>query len=318
MAFSSTGSVLRGDINTLLVEGLDEENLLIGEKVAPVYESGVQQGQYPKFRLSLGELLNNDVTSRNAGATYGRIQRAYEVGTFNTIDRGLEEVVDDAYARNISRFFDGELAAARMTKLQVRLGHEQRVASALFNTTNFGTATNSAVAYTEALIATIDFPRDVTDAINALALRGVVPNAMVMSQPVFTRLRRSTIMQNYIRGNRPSDSQILTSPSDMAQAFNIQNVFVGPAGINSKKKGQTYSGTGLWNNTYVWIGNIKSGDFMNGGALRTIVWNQEGGIWVTESYREEQRRSNVVRVRQNTDEVAVDTNAGYLIATQYS
>ncbi len=318
MAFSSTGSVLRGDINTLLTEGVDAENMLIGEQVCPVFESEVQQGQYPIFKLGLGELLNNDVGTRTPGATYGRITRAYNVGTFDCLDRGLEEVVDDGYSSNVGRFFDAEVAAARQTKLQVRLGHEKRVAAALMNTTNFGNATNSNVAYTEALIATINVPLDVLAGIDSIKQRGVMPNALVMSDQVFNRIRRSTILQNYMRGNRPSDSLILLTPDMMAQSLGLEKVYVGASGINANKKGQAYSGSALWGNTYMFLGKIASGDFMNGGALRTIVWNKEGGIWVTESYREEFRRSNVIRVRQNTQEAAIDLNAGYLIATQYS
>ncbi len=318
MAFSSAGATLRGDINTLLTEGTDADKFLIGEKVAPVYESPVQQGQYPKFQLALGELLNNDAGTRTPGASYGRVKRAYTSDTFDCLDRGLEEVVDDAYARNVSRFFDAEVAAAKQTLLQIKLGHEYRVAAMFQNTTNFGTAVNSNVAYTEALLTTINFPLDVLAAYDALAARGVIPNTIIMSNPVFNRLRRSTILQNYVRGNRPTDSNLLLRPEDLAAALNIENIYVGYSAINSKQKGQPFSGTPIWNNTYVWVGKTASGDFMNGGAARTIVWNQEGGIWVTESYREEQKRSNIVRVRQNTSEKAIDTNAGYLIATQYS
>jgi hypothetical protein len=39
---------------------------------------------------------------------------------------------------------------------------------------------------------------------------------------------------------------------------------------------------------------------------------------VTETYRNETRRSNIVRVRQNTTEKIVDATQGTLITTQYS
>jgi hypothetical protein len=56
----------------------------------------------------------------------------------------------------------------------------------------------------------------------------------------------------------------------------------------------------------------------DGGAGFTLVWNAEGGIFVSETYRDEKRRSNMVRVRQNTTEKVINANAGTLITTQWS
>ena len=55
-----------------------------------------------------------------------------------------------------------------------------------------------------------------------------------------------------------------------------------------------------------------------GGAGFTLYWNQDGGLYTSETYRNEGRRSNMVRVRQNTAEKVVDATAGTLITTQYS
>lgn len=321
MASSDAGAVLRADINVLVEEASAATTNLIGSRILPPFPVDQKEGQYPVFKKGKGELLNNDVGVRTPSSSYGRVTRHYENDTYTCVDRGLEEEVDDTYRRDVARYFDAESTAAKHVMQQVMLGHEVRVAAAVMSTGNFGAATNSAVAYTEGNIATINFPRDVFDAIERVADNGEEPNTIVMSSTVFNRLRRATLTQNFLRGNRPQDSNLNVTPSALAEAFaeqGIQQILIGRARINGAKKGQAYSASAVWGTTYVWVGKVSSGDFGNQGAGRTLVWNAEGGLWVTETYREESKRSDIVRVRQNTAEKIIDGEAGTLIATQWA
>ena len=321
MAQSDSGAVLRADINVLVEEASEATSNNIGIQCLPAFGVDEKAGQYPVFKKGKGELLNDDTTERTESGSYGRVRRTYEEDNYTCVDRGLEEEVDDTYVKNVSRYFDAESTAAKHVMQQVMLGHEIRSAAAIFNTTNFGAGTNSAVAYTEANIATIDFPQDVFAAVERLHNNAESPNTIVMSSTVFNRLRRATLTQNFIRGNRPTDSTLNVTPSALASAFaeqGIEQILVGRARKNGAKKGQAYSAENVWNNTYCWIGKVASGDFSNQGAGRTLTWNKEGGLWVTESYREEAIRSDVMRVRQNTAEKIIDGAAGTLLTTQYS
>ncbi len=317
MANPDAAAILRADINTVLLEAMAADQLFIGQRVFPVYESGAKDGQFPKFRLGKGELLNDDATVRTPTGAYGRVYRTYENDNFACLDRGLEELVDDSYKADVARFFDAEIVAGKQVLTQMMLSLEVRIAAEVMSATNF-TATAAAVAYTEANIATINFVKDVLDAKGRLEDKGVIANSIVVSRAVWDRVRRSTLLQNYVRGNRPTDSTLLLRPDDVAGVFDLQQLLVGRAPKNAAKKGQAYSSTPIWGNTYVWVGNIASGDFMNGGAGRTIVWNRDSEIFTTETYRDERRRSDVVRVRHHTDEKVVDTTAGELITTSYA
>ena len=321
MAQSSAAAVLRADINVMLEEASEATNHLIGHRALPPFEVDEQDSQYPVFKKAKGELLNDDVTLRKPEAAYGRVHRTYENDTYSCKDRGLEEAIDDTYSKNVARYYDAEVTAAKHVMQQVMLGHEVRAAAAIMSTSNFGAATSAAVNYTEALIATINLPRDVFDACERLADNGESPNTIIMSSAVFNRVRRATLTQNFIRGNRPTDSTLNVTPSALSSAFaesGIEQVLVGRARTNSGKKGQSYSASSVWGNTYIWVGKVASGDFGNQGAGRTLVWNKEGGLWVTETYREEAIRSDIVRVRQNTAEKIIDGSAGTLIETNFS
>jgi hypothetical protein len=189
------------------------------------------------------------------------------------------------------------------------------------NTTNFGAATNSSVAYTVANLATISFVADVLAAIERVNDNGGQANTIVMSSTVMNRVKLGTLVQNFVRGSRPSDATLNVNAATLAGAFadnGITQVLVGRSRVNSAKKGQSYSASSVWGNTYIWVGDVRLGDVGMGGAGRTLVWNEDGGLFTTETYRDEGRRSNMVRVRQNTDEVIVDSTAGTLIGTQYS
>lgn len=320
MASIASAAVLRQDINTVLLEGSSVDQMFIGLDVFPVYGSEAKDGQYPKFKLANGELLNDDATTRRPTGAYNRVERVYDYDTFSTQDRGLEELVDDTYIKDVARFYAAELTAAKQVYRQVRIGHERRVAAALMNSSNF-TATGAAVAYTEANIATIDLVKDVSGACSRLVNKGVIPNTIVMSNNVFERVSRSTLLRDYLRGSMASDAKKLATAADITAVFagrGITQTLIGKLPYNTGKKGAAYSAAQVWGDSYIWIGKVAGGDFMEGGAGRTIVWNPEGQVLVTETYRLEERRSNVVRVRQHTAETIIDGTAGELITTSYS
>lgn len=318
--YATSGAILRADINSFVEQAAGADKMFIGEQVLPVYSSDVRDGQYPRFNIQAGELLNGDVSTRAPSGSYSRVSREWTYDTFACIDRGIEEPVDDVMKSDLSRFFDSEVNAAKWCLRRIKTAHEIRAAALLMNAGTFS-ATSAAVTYTQAHVTdgSLDFVADVLGAIATLNGRGVVPNAIVMSNNIYTRVRNSTKLQNYVRGNRPSDATLNIGPVDMAKAFGLDNVFVGMAVKNvAKKLAAAASLSQVWGDTYFWVGQIAAGDLLAGGAGRTIVWNKEGGIWVTETYREEAIRSDIVRVRQHTCEKIIDSNAGQLITTSYA
>lgn len=316
---STNNAVIRADINTFVEEVSAVDKLFIGAQVCPLWSVDTKDGQYPKFKVAEAELLNAESTVRNPGGSYGRVIRDFDLDTYGTVDRGLEELVDDVAKADASRFFDMEVQASKFVLRSMMLAHELRVSQLYMNASNFD-ATAALVSYTEAHVAdgTLDFVGDVLNAIQRLTDRGYAPNAIIMSSNVLTRVRRTTKLQNFIRGSRPSDSELLITSKMIGDAFEIPNVYVGKIPYNTAKKGKAASLSPVWGNGYIWIGQIEAGDPYAGGAGRTLVWNKEGGLWVTETYRDEARRSNVVRVRHHTSEKVIDANSATLITTSYA
>jgi hypothetical protein len=317
----TSGATIRADINAVVTEAAGADSFFIGAKAMPAFMVDAKSGTYPKLQIAAGELLTPGATERSRGGSYGEVSRQWTTDTYDCVDRGLEEPVDDTDQKDMSRFFNLEATTAKLVMRNLMLAHEVRAAAALINATTFGAGTNSATAYTEANIATISFVADVLAAIERVRDNGAVPNTIVMSSTVYNRIRRGTLTVNFVQGSVGKGSEV--TESTLAQAFadeGIKQVLVGRARYNTAKKGQAKSVSNIWGNTYVWVGTVNQNamSLQDGGAGFTLVWNAEGGLWVSETYRDERRRSNIVRVRQNTTEKVVDATAGTLITTQYS
>ena len=332
------GATIRGDLNTQVVQAQSILDMFIGLRVAPLYGAETKSGEYPKFEIGGAQLLDPHASDRQQGGSYNEVTRQHATDTYNCQDRGLVERVDDSYREDVSRFFDAEVNAARMTLQNVLLTHERRVANITFDPTAFN-ATSAATAYTGTNLATSDPALDILEAIEKLEDSGCVPNSIVIPSRIMSYIGRSTRFQNFAKQyGLLAPGQAVITPSSLVAAFQdrgIQQVLVGKGAFNSAKNRSSVSLTPIWGQRYIWIGKlpvqaptladaegqtafgISPFDSM-GGAMRTFAWNAEGGAIVTETYRDDDRRSEIVRVRQFTDEKVIDSRAGQLIDTGFT
>lgn len=321
--YPNAGATIRSDINLVVEQAYRADELLIGSQVMPPMPVAEKSGTFLKIEIAGGALMDAVATERARSGSYGRITRKWTTDNYDCADRGLEEAVDDTDVKDLRRFFNAEATAAKLTMRNVKLAHEVRVAAAIFNTGNFGAATNSTVAYTDANLATIDAPADILAAIERVTDNGQAPDTIVIPGQVFNRLKLSAKLQAWVRGSLHSERDSPITAQAIADSFRdhgIKRVLLGRGKHNTGKKGAAASISQIWPNTHMWVGvtNANAIDTRDGGAGFTMYWNAEGGLFVSETYRSEQHRSNMVRVRQNTTEKVVDGTAGTLIATQYA
>lgn len=315
--YLNSAATIRHDLNVFAEEASHADDYYIAQKLMPVYESDVKSGTYPKIRMAGGELLKAESTKRGPTGSYNEVGRKIETDTFDCVDRGLEERIDDSIVNDMSRYFDVEVLTTKLLTRAVMLDYEIRVADLIMNSSTF-TATNSSVAYSEANLATIDFTKDLFDAKERLTRKGVVPNTVVMSDHIFNRLRRTLKLQTFLYGTIGQGTAYrLVNAQDVGNALGIPNVIIAAATKDTANKGQAATLTPVWGNAYIFIGYVAGGDFSAMGIGRTIVWvNDSPGMFVTESYRDEKRRGDMVRVRNHTAEKIIDATAGELITTQ--
>ena len=316
MAYNTSDSTPRIDISTLLMEAVHQEKHYVASSLLPVYGSEREVGRYPKFRIGKGELLKKESQKRGATGTYNESEEQFEWDSYQTVEYGHEKRVDDVVRKQMRDFFDSDMVTAKFCMNKLMLDYEVEAAAAIMDPSVF-TASAAGTAYTEANLATMDFPADLNATIEALTLNGEEPNTMVISLSVYNRLKRSKLLQTYLYGhlNTTQGGSNIT-PTLVAEAFGIPNIVIAKKSYDNAIKGKT-NVVPVWGNSYIWLGEVQGGDFMNGGCGRTIIWDadSEGGLFTTDQYREEKRRGDMIRVRSNRVIKIVNPNSGRLIGT---
>ena len=324
MPYTNAQATPRADIYALVQQAnTDFNKLFIADLVLPVKSEDARRGIYMKANLANAELLNADALPREGGAGYNRVNRRFDTDTYDCQEYGLESVVDDAYEAEVERFMNLEATEAMLLERSLKISYEARVAAAIFNTTTFGTGATPVASYTAAAVAagTIDVTADVDAAKTVLLKRGILANAVVMSQDIYNRIRRTSLLQNQVYGVVPrvAGQRALPNEQDIANALGVENLFVGKAPYNTANKAATYSGSFIWNSTNIWVGQVQGGEYTAGGVGRTISWTKDSvGLFTPETYRSDERRSNVIRVRQNVAEKIIDSTAGEIVTVNVS
>jgi hypothetical protein len=312
--YRNSDAIIRPELSAVVEEAAAADAYFIALKVFPVYSSTKKTGEFMKITKAASESLKKNITERAQKGPYGRVDRTYEKDNFACVDRGLEELLDDAVTAELADFFSTEQVTSKLLLRSIMLDHEIRVAAEVMNASNFDNV-NGAVAYTEANLATINFPLDIQTALKRVMKRGELVNTMVLNRDIFDLIRRSTLMASFLFGPLGGGQQITADM--LGKAFGIPNVLIGDATYDSSKKGQTAAPVYIWSPSYIWIGNVQGGGFEAGGAGRTVVWTGDAAsIFVTETYRSETNRSDVIRVRTHTDEKVISAPSGTLIGTQ--
>lgn len=322
--YSQGNAILRADLRGVVEEAFNQGALYIGPKVMPPIGVPNSAGQYPKIDKNGGNFLRNETKRRGRGADYPRMRRSWGSDTYTTLEYGVEVPIDDSDEKDLSRFFSLESTETRRTYEQVQMAHELRVATKTFDPTVWNLIT-SATAYTAANLATFDIGYDIDLAKAEIQNRGENSQnlTVVMSYANFLRARASTRLQNRIRGTISTDSQLVLSVEALAQALEVKEVLIGRAQYDTSKQGASaVSLSPIWSNSYIWIGNVNPATgpegLFSGGAGYTLFWEQDSALFQVEQYREDKIRSNIIRVRQDTDEKVVLATAGELLVTQYS
>lgn len=300
------------------------DNKFIADLIFPTYPVQTATGEYMVIKRGKGQLLSRpggtttatDPLARAPGTAYREMTRTEEKDSWSTVDRGLVEPIDDKLLQNVKRFFDKEQSTAKLLMRAMRISRESRVAAALFNETNLGTAIDSSVLFTQANIATIDFAELLKEAKRVIEKRGEDANTLVISNTMWDLVTGSTKLRQFFFGDSGGNAMITREM--VAQKFELGQILVGKASFDTTKVGAIATDATLqwtWNDTYFAVLNVQSGAPENGGLGRTFALEEmtDGQTFITESWRDENIRATKIRVRQDDDTKFVNENAGVLV-----
>ena len=308
-------TVQRPDLGAIAFEYMLEASQrgFIGLDIFPIFESMEQSADYPVIPLEA--LLKMPDTSRSAKGNYNRGSWKFETDTFKCREHGIEEPVEDSEAKLYARFFDAEEIAVKRAVDIILRAQEGRIRTIAQNTSNFS---NAAVTTEWDISATCTPRSDVFTAKEAMRTgAGVTPNVGACSKTVFNNLLLAAEVLEALKYTNPFEmGGEEQQAAQLAKYLGLDKLLVAGAQYDSSKQGQTAVLADLWDDEYFSLFRVSGGgtDLREPVVGRTFLWTDDSpSNTVVESYREEQTRSDIFRVRHNVDEEIIYVGAGYIL-----
>jgi hypothetical protein len=211
------------------------------------------------------------------------------------------------------RYFDAEMIATEICVDTILRGHEKRVIALLeANALTSGVTTEWDTAATATPRANIETGREAMR-----AAYGILPNAIAMGYKVFRNVLNTAEIKSALQYTNPIEMGSEEAQRRILSQYFGLDVLVSSGQRDSAKKGQAFSLADLMNDEYVHlIRRSTGGDRLREPVFgRTFLWFADAPqSVVVESYREEERRSTIIRARQNVDEAIIFAGAAYKLS----
>lgn len=217
-------------------------------------------------------------------------------------------------------WLDVELIATNRAQNAVLMNAETRISAAIFNATTWTGAGLTTVITNEWDDAALAVPlTDVEAAIRKVYdASGLMPNALILNWRAYRNLRNTVQIIDRIKYSGFMDTRAGAITNEaMAQVFDLDMIIVAGGTFNAAKEGQAADPTVMWSDEYAMVAKIAtSNDFREPCIGRTFHWAGDGSEadGRVESYREEQTRSEIIRVRHEVDEIVLYPEAGHLLS----
>lgn len=295
--------VYRPDLGVVVMEGLTvDKSGFIGLQIMPAFPVTDSAGVFPVIPAEA--LMKIPDTKRAPRGVYNRSDVEYEEGRYSCSEQGHEEPADDTERKLLDSRIPGATDMVAMQRgLRIILGaQERRIAAKIFNESNF-TAHAVSNEWDDATNATPI--TDVRDGISAFRLQcGYIPDALVINYSVFQNLKQCAQIIDRLKYTFPGIDINRMNSSQLAAIFDVPQVIVGGGIYDSADKGQVKSLTDIWSGEYAALVKIGRGmDITEPCIGRTFIYESDSPENpIVETYREEQIRSDIYRVRHTVDE----------------
>lgn len=317
---TSSLATQRPDLASFLEFDLESEKSgFIASQVFPVIDVMSQAGNFGKIPIE--QLLQTRDTKRAPGSGYARGSFTFLPATYATEEHGAEEPVDDREAKMYREYFQAEQISTARAFSAVLRNQEQRVASAVFNTSTWtGSSLTTSVGTPWSTIATAVPITNVEAAVQKVYDNsGLKANALVVNWKVFRNLRNCSQIIDRINASgagSPSKASDVTTQM-LSQVFDLDYVIVAGTSKNTAAEGQSASISQIWSSSYAMVCRVSTSADMRDPCIgRIFHWSEDGSSigGTVESYRDETVRGDVIRVRHDVDEVVLYPEAGHLLS----
>lgn len=264
--------------------------------------------------ISREALLRDATLVRAAGDNYNRDDFDVEDISYNCVEYGQEHQIDDGVRELFASDFDAEEAAMKICAQRLLREQDKRIAALLQNTNTFtGTALTTDNSGTPWSTAGTDIIGQVLDACEKVRQNtGLLPDAVIMNRVNLLYCAKNTAIKSAIQYTGIPTLEALTRA--LAGLFGVERVIVAGAVRNSAAEGATFTFANVWSSTYVHVLKRSTGSIVDPGLGRTLLWESDAPENENvQIYREEQTRSDVVRVRHHVHEKLFDPYFAHMI-----
>ncbi len=318
MVYQNATAAPREELTDVIMEGVTDFSEFQGLALLPPKPMNLPTGHVPKITIAKGDLMRATTRNRAPGTNFTRWQSAIDDYSLTLVQVSEEVQLPDEQTLLYEDYFAFESVYATEAGNRLRRSHELDSEAAIFNTNNFD-ATNSLTAWTVANKASMTPIEDILAAIRLVKGRGERPNTIQISGKIFDVLRLCAEMVSFVAGSVNPGAKVTVNTIQLAfAAHGIEQVLVGDGFVNQSEPNTANSINQIWPNTYAFVGNCQTGELRAGGVGRTFYWEKEGPIFNASSYRDEPKKSNIIRAMKTTLCGITNSRAGTLITTQFS
>jgi len=319
MAIMPSGAALRRDLAAFVAQHARDSSKYIGNLVMPYFEVDDEANTFKKLSVDSTSRLPDDSYSTKAGAN--RDDFELEEDNYTTKPRAFEgQLTDPDRARFAASGMDGEAVVAGRAYDVIAAREELRVASALFNTTNFPLSGTTGATVSNAWSSSSGDPY--LDIITGMRIKltevGSLPDTLVITAKTYLDLCRNPVITGRFTNN--TERGMLLTPEQLKSLFaGIQKLYIGGMNsYNTADKGQTPTVASLWTNGYAWLGYTANGPtdntFPTPQVGRIFAWKGWGGSIGMRQYREDKTDSDIFKVYKQTVEKLFGSRFGYLMS----
>jgi hypothetical protein len=221
----------------------------IAQLVAPIVRVGKKSDLYPIW--SQADQLRVEDDTRAPRTEANQIVRSVTSDSYVAQKRSLGTFLDLEDIENMDAAFVAEMrtGAANHVTEKLMLAAEDRLASQVRSTTNIGSSSTVASAWTDYDAGDSDPLNDIwTGMANVEDATGYQPNNSVMGKPGWRNFQRHADVIDIIHGNdgNVSNSRLVTK-MQAANIFELDKFLVGDSFKNTNNQGQSIALESVWN-----------------------------------------------------------------------
>ena len=280
---------------------------LIADEVLPRVQVGKQEFKYLKYDLADSFTVPDTRVGRTSRPT--EVSFAATEVTSACNGYGLDDPIPQSDIDNAPPNYNPLGRSTEVLTDLILLAREQRTANLVFNTASYTASTNRTQLSGTSQFSDYTNSNPITALLAGLDACVMRPNILILGQAVWSKLRQHPKVAQALFGANGTSG--IVTREQLAQALEIEEVWVGQGWANTAKKGQTASLSRLWGKHAAAIYRDRLADTNRGTTFGlTAQWGER----VSGSIPDEDiglKGGQRVRVGEYVKELVTATDLGY-------